>query len=73
MSNEMSSYWPENHHIDEKKEQRAAEHFVKGVLARGEAAERLPDGTLPPGVTHEIIETKEGELPKIRLRRFSLV
>ena len=55
-----------------QKERRAAEHFTKGVLTRGEAV-KSQDGGLPCGATHEIVETKEGELPKIRRRRFSLI
>src|SRR5215472_4291617 len=55
----------------EQKDQRIAENFIRGILTREEAA-KLQDGKLPPGATHEIVETKEGELPKIRRRRFSL-
>jgi hypothetical protein len=55
-----------------EKEKRAAEHFTTGVLSRGEAA-RPRDGKLPRGATHEIVEAKQGELPKVRRRRFSLV
>jgi len=62
---------PEGSHADEK-EKRAAEHFTTGVLSRGEAA-RPRDGKLPRGATHEIVEAKQGELPKVRRRRFSLV
>ncbi len=53
-----------------KKEAEAAEHFVRGVLSRGEAI-AAPDKELPPGVTHEIVEGENGETPKIRRRRFS--
>lgn len=49
----------------------AAEHFVRGVITRGEAAKPVA-GELPPGATHEIVEENEGELPKIKRRRFSL-
>ena len=57
----------------EERERAAAEHFVHGVLVRGEAAKAVR-GKLPPGVTHEIIEgCNEGDLPKIRRRRFSLI
>jgi hypothetical protein len=50
----------------------AAERFVEGVLARGEAAEADADGKLPPGATHEIVGyTKDGK-PKLRRRRFSI-
>jgi hypothetical protein len=54
-----------------QKEEHAAEHFTRGVLIRGEGA-KSHDGKLPPGATHEIVETKKGEPPKIRRRRFSL-
>ena len=54
-----------------EREKKAAEHFTRGVLTRGEAA-KASDGELPLGATHEIVEEKEGELPKIRRRRFSL-
>jgi hypothetical protein len=50
-----------------------ARDFVRGVLARGEAAKPSKKGELPPGVTHEIVGvTKDGH-PKLRRRRFSLV
>lgn len=49
----------------------ASEHFVRGLVTRGEAAKPV-DGELPPGATHEIVEEKDGDLPKIKRRRFSL-
>lgn len=49
----------------------AAEHFVRGVITRGEAVKPASD-ELPPGATHEIVEEKDGELPKIKRRRFSV-
>ena len=53
-------------------EREAAQHFVRGLLIRGEAA-RARRGKLPPGATHEIVEEpEEEELPKLRRRRFSL-
>lgn len=53
-------------------EKEAEEHFVRGVLIRGEAV-KTRRGKLPPGATHEIVEEPdEEELPKIRRRRFSL-
>jgi len=73
MLDETHCYWSEDSHVNEEKEQRAAEHFIKGLIATGEAAKPLPNGKLPSGATHEIIETKEGELPKVRRRRYSLV
>ena len=52
-------------------EKRAEEKFVEDLLARGEAAWPDKDGNLPPSATHEIVEQREGELPKVRRRRFS--
>ena len=46
------------------------EVFVSGLVERGEAA-RPDDGELPPGATHEIVEEREGRLPKVKRRRFS--
>ena len=48
----------------------AEENFVRGLLARGEAAKAV-DGKLPPGATHEIVEELPGQLPKVVRRRFS--
>lgn len=70
MSNEKPKGEAESKSSSEK-EKRAAEHFTEGVLRRGEAA-KSSDGKLPPGATHEIVQEKEGELPKLRRRRFSL-
>lgn len=44
--------------------------FVRGLIERGEAA-RAVDGKLPPGATHEIVEERPGEPPKVVRRRFS--
>jgi hypothetical protein len=49
------------------------ERFVRDVLTRGEAARPDEHGNLPPGATHEIVEEPEGELPKIKRKRFSMV
>ena len=50
----------------------AEEKFVSDLLIRGEAA--LPDsqGHLPTNATHEIVEEKEGELPKVVRRTFKI-
>ncbi|HKG38368.1 MAG TPA: hypothetical protein VKB25_05210 [Conexibacter sp.] len=57
---------------DERRSRDAAERaFVQGLIARGEAAELDEHGKLPPGATHEIVEWREGDLPKLRRRRFS--
>jgi hypothetical protein len=55
----------------EDPQKRAEEKFVEDLLARGEAAKPDADGNLPPSATHEIVEEPEGELPKVRRRRFS--
>jgi hypothetical protein len=53
-------------------DKKSSEHFVRGILTRGEAAE-APEGKLPPGATHEIVEKDEqGQPKKIVRRRFSL-
>jgi len=55
-----------------KQDAKAAEHFVRGVLIRGEAAKRNARGELPLEATHEIVATPGGKLPVIRRRRFKL-
>jgi hypothetical protein len=45
--------------------------FVRGLVARGEAAIPNPDGTLPPGATHEIVGKSADGTPLVRRRRFS--
>jgi hypothetical protein len=50
---------------------KAEAAFVRGLVARGEAA-KVVDGQLPPGATHEIVEQKEGCLPSVKRRRFYL-
>jgi hypothetical protein len=44
--------------------------FVRGLMARGEAARPNPDGSLPKGATHEIIGETPSGLPSVRRRRF---
>jgi len=70
MLEEMQCSWPQDTYVAEK-EKRAAEHFTTGVLIRGEAA-KPQNGELPPGATHEIVQTKKGQSPRLRRRRFSL-
>jgi hypothetical protein len=52
---------------DEDTEQR----FAEDLVVRGEA---VPAGTdpLPPGVTHEVVEERDGVPTKVRRRRFSI-
>ncbi|HKP88554.1 MAG TPA: hypothetical protein VJT75_01145 [Thermoleophilaceae bacterium] len=52
-------------------DEATAEQHVRGLIVRGEAAKADEDGNLPPGATHEIVEEPEGELPKVRRRRYS--
>lgn len=57
-------------------EEKAAERFVEDLLIRGEAVHPDPQGDLPPGATHEIVEEPgrspiSPKLPKVRRRRFS--
>jgi hypothetical protein len=53
-----------------KSDVTAEESFIRGLLARGEAA-RAVDGELPAGALYEIVEEPPGRLPKIVRRRFS--
>lgn len=48
-----------------------SEAFVKGLMANGQAARAAPDGSLPSGVTHEIIGETAAGLPIVRRRRLS--
>jgi hypothetical protein len=45
--------------------------FVKGLVARGEAARADAKGNLPSGATHEIVGEAENGLPIVVRRRFS--
>jgi len=47
----------------------ASVSFVKGLVARGQAARADGDGSLPPGATHEIVGETESGLPILRRRR----
>lgn len=49
----------------------ASTAFVKGLLARGQAARPGKDGSLPPTATHEIVGETETGLPILRRRRFA--
>jgi hypothetical protein len=51
-------------------EAEAQDAYVRGLIARGEAAKAV-DGKLPPGATHEIVEEEPGKPPKIVRRRFA--
>jgi hypothetical protein len=49
----------------------ASASFVQALVARGQAARADPDGSLPPGATHEIVGETKGGLPILRRRRFA--
>jgi hypothetical protein len=49
----------------------ASTSFVKGLIARGQAARPGKDGSLPPGATHEIVGETAAGLPILRRRRFA--
>jgi hypothetical protein len=55
---------------DDDEAVRAEEAYVRGLIARGEAAKTV-DGELPLGATHEIVEDEPGKLPKVVRRRFA--
>jgi hypothetical protein len=48
------------------------EAFTQSLIAHGQAAKVGPDGKLPAGATHELIEDEYGEVKVVR-RRFSIV
>ena len=50
----------------------ATRHFVETLVANGQAARANADGSLPPGVTHEIVGETATGLPIVRLSRFAL-
>jgi len=50
----------------------AARHFVQTLVANGQAARANADGSLPPGVTHEIVGETATGVPILRRRRFAL-
>jgi hypothetical protein len=50
----------------------ATRHFVQTLVANGQAARANADGSLPPGVTHEIVGETASGVPIVRRRRFSM-
>jgi hypothetical protein len=50
----------------------AARRFVETLIANGQAARANADGSLPPGVTHEIVGETAAGVPILRRRRFAL-
>ena len=50
----------------------AARRFVETLIANGQAARANADGSLPPGVTHEIVGETASGVPIVRRRRFSM-
>jgi hypothetical protein len=55
-------------------EQPSPEHekaYVETLIQSGQAAHLTKDGKLPPGATHKIVDTENGEVKVVR-RRFSI-
>lgn len=50
---------------------KTSEHFVQGLIARGEAVGRDGNDTLPTGATHEIVTDEKSEAT-VRRKRFSI-
>ncbi|MBI2435569.1 MAG: hypothetical protein HYV26_22165 [Candidatus Hydrogenedentes bacterium] len=48
----------------------AERQFVESLVGSGQAAKRRPDGSLPPGATHELVEGDDGQMKVVR-KRFS--
>ena len=44
--------------------------FTRSLVVHGQAAKAGPDGKLPPGATHELVEDDQGQVKAVR-RRFS--
>jgi hypothetical protein len=55
---------------EQQRAKRAEEAFIRGLVARGEAAKADEQGNLPPGATHEIIGESPSGLPIVVRRRF---
>lgn len=47
-----------------------ADALTQSLVAHGQAARPGPDGKLPAGATHELVEDAEGQVKAVR-RRFS--
>ena len=50
----------------------ATRHFVQTLVANGQAARANADGSLPPGVTHEIVGETAAGVPIVLRRRLAL-
>ena len=57
---------------DETPDVETEKKFVESLVATGQAAPVDEEGKLPPGATHELVETEEGKLKAVR-RRYSIV
>jgi len=45
--------------------------FVQDLVTRGDAVPPAPDGSLPPGATHEVVGKRPDGTPVVRRKRFS--
>jgi hypothetical protein len=55
-----------------EKDAAAEKAFIESLIATGEAAKPNAKGKLPAGATHEIVESKDKDEPKVVRRRFSM-
>lgn len=55
-----------------EKDEAAEKAFTESLIATGQAAKPDAKGKLPSGATHEIVESEDGEEPKVVRRRFSI-
>lgn len=46
--------------------------YIEDLMARGQAARRDADGTLSPGVTHEVVDDAKTGEPTVTRRRFEI-
>jgi hypothetical protein len=63
---------PQRQNDDIVPQDEATAHFVRTLVANGQAARANADGSLPPGVTHEIVGETSTGLPILRRRRFAV-
>jgi hypothetical protein len=72
MANTRKPKEPENKDDVIVPQDDATRHFVQTLVANGQAARPNADGSLPPGVTHEIVGETASGVPIVRRRRFSM-
>lgn len=58
--------------VPEIEQTESEKRFVRDLLICGDAVKPLPDGELPAGATHIIVENNEDGLPQVERERFSI-